>query len=250
MNNMRKASAIMSMVITLIIVLSFVGSGLSTLIKGVKSYKNYQTADDADYAKVTAKIVDIDVEKVGDNYEHDVYIEYTYEGQEYTNVQLNYYSSSMYIGQQIDIYCNKEYPTKLKSRISFNPAIISIAFGAMFIIAALIFLIIIINVLMKKSNGTKYLLKKGRLLRGSVESIAPEQNTYGNTGFYKVFCTYTDPSNNNIYRFVSDSISEQDAAYVTEGMPVDIYVNRKNYREHYVDLNMSNRQNVVDYTRY
>lgn len=88
-----------------------------------------------DAVPVTAEITDIDTytkrsvsSKKRKTY-HDVYIEYEYEGKTYTG-ELNYYSSGMKRGDDVEIFIDPENPSESKS----DPLIVSGIMGIFVII--------------------------------------------------------------------------------------------------------------------
>ena len=63
--------------------------------------------------EITGKIVDIQSYRDSDDdLNHSVYVSYSLDGEEYNNVPLNFYSSSMYVGQSITLYCDPKHPEK------------------------------------------------------------------------------------------------------------------------------------------
>ncbi|MGN0375276.1 MAG: DUF3592 domain-containing protein [Butyrivibrio sp.] len=228
----KKTGVVVAVVIGAIVVLSIIFSGIFTIMKGLSFYSK----PDEGYETITAVIADIKVTKSGDDYTHDVYVNYAYNGMEYNNVPLNYYSSTMYVGEEIEIYCNKDNPSQIKGKIFGNTKILMLIVGGAFIIFPLgIFAVLIVNIL-KKPKGPENLMKKGIKVSGVVEQIIPEQNAQYGSSFYYVYGTYSVPGQNYTYRFVRNHVTEAEASHVYEGMPVNIYVNRKNYKDHYVEL--------------
>ena len=44
---------------------------------------------------------------------HRVFVNYTYNGQQYNRARVNFYSSSMYEGKEITLYCDPQHPERV-----------------------------------------------------------------------------------------------------------------------------------------
>lgn len=110
---------------------------------GKKSIENYLPVE------ATIK----EIRYVGDN--HKPYVEYEVDGQTYHS-ELNFYSSSMYEGQKIEILYNPEMPSQTASEDAFK--IIGFVFGligGIFLVAGLIPMTIGIVATVKLSKAPK-----------------------------------------------------------------------------------------------
>lgn len=144
----RKANLIQKSVILCIFLLAGLGllvSGIFDVISGTSTI-NKSKAVDENYAEVTATISDIQIKSAGDDYEYGVYVTYTYEGQLYEDIKLNYYSSRMHKGDDVDILCKKEQPETIKGANSTSFLVsFTAGFAGMKIFMAVIVLIISIT---------------------------------------------------------------------------------------------------------
>ena len=120
-----KRDIIANFIALLIGIAVFIG-GVYFLIDGIIFQ---QTAEE-----ITAKIVDIDVEGIGDNRSYYVYLNYSFNGKNYNNVCLGEYNSTMYIGKEITILCNPEQPDNITtSSGSYFPGIVMMVIGVVFV---------------------------------------------------------------------------------------------------------------------
>lgn len=108
------------------------------IIGGIMLYKGISTKDKG--VTVTATISRIDVETTYRSGEretdHDVYIDYTYNGEKFTNISYPLYTSGMHQGKLIDVKLNPANPTEFYTSTS------DILIGAFFAGFAIIFIII------------------------------------------------------------------------------------------------------------
>lgn len=156
----RKANLIQKSVILCIFLLAGLGllvSGIFDVISGTSAI-NKSKAVDENYAEVTATISDIQIKSNGDDRDYAVYVTYTYEGQLYEDIKLNYYSSRMHKGDDIEILCKKEQPDTIKGANTTSFLVsFTAGFAGMKIFMAVIVLIIsisgLINTFRKETTG-------------------------------------------------------------------------------------------------
>lgn len=250
----RKTTRIVAFVIMGIITGSILLSSLIPLIFNIVDVCKSSKAPEG-YVETDAVISCIDAYVSDNNVHYNVYVNYTYDGIEYNDIPLNYYDSTMSDGQAIQIYCNEDNPYDIEEKPSDKINMISILSSSFFFVVALGMSIVVVIILTKTAKGKnpddKRLRKKGQKLVGVIESIqADVRGKYTVNNMRRVFCTYTDTVTNTIYRFVSEPIFDTDAAYLYEGMAVDIYVNGKDYSEYTIDLKLPDRQQYANYSNY
>lgn len=156
----RKANLIQKSVILCIFLLAGLGllvSGILDMISGASAIEKSKVVDES-YAEVTATISDIQIKSDGDDYDYGVYVTYTYEGQLYEDIKLNYYSSRMHKGDDIEILCKKEHPETIKGANTTSFLVsFTAGFAGMKIFMAVIVLIIsilgLINAFRKETTG-------------------------------------------------------------------------------------------------
>ena len=89
----------------------FLIAGLVCCILSITQFKKYDEIKD-ELVQVEAVIERIEVDRRGDDTDHDVYIAYSYRGERYDNVRLNRYSSSMDEGDRLPITIHPDHPGK------------------------------------------------------------------------------------------------------------------------------------------
>lgn len=160
--------------------------------------------------------------------EHSVFVEYTVDGQVYEK-ELNYYDSSMYEGQSMEIYYNPEHPGD--SRIEEGHFGIFHIVGILFSVLGMIFISYCIIHRIKIYR----ILKHGICVKGTIIDIIPDTNViiwgkYPN----KIDVEYIDSKTGAKYLYRSDSTINKSVQIV--GATVNVYVNPQDESEYYVDL--------------
>ena len=85
---------------------------VGTIIIIVGIITNVKTSQFKESAvEVNGVIEDIVIEEHTDETDYDVYVSYEYDGEYYEDVHLDFYSSSMYEGQEIDLLIDPDNPT-------------------------------------------------------------------------------------------------------------------------------------------
>lgn len=130
-------------------------AGLCLLIGGVflfsSSMKFQKRA-----VKLEAEIVSIETHRDSDgDVSHSVYVTYNYNGRTYDFVSLGSYSSGMYVGKIIEIYCDPEKPGHIMS--GFGIYLAPIILLVMGLVSFLVGLIPIMNSI-SRSRLTRNLL--------------------------------------------------------------------------------------------
>lgn len=93
--------SIKSLFLTLICGLFFLGFGI------------FFTGRNKNYVETTAVITEIRTNRAGSDEDHDVFVAYTVDGQEY-NALSDTYSSSYFEGKEIKIYYNPDDPSVIR----------------------------------------------------------------------------------------------------------------------------------------
>ena len=202
--------------------------------------KNYEE----DFVTITATISDIISEKKRDSYTHEVYVTYEYDGEVYENMRFNMYSSDMYVGKEIEILCDSEHPDRITAKGTHQAlGFFYIVMGGAFMFFTTIITIVTVSGYRKLMGTGRNLMKKGLKLNAVVESVQQESSTsYG----YVIYCTFTDISTNTMYRFKSKPLASDPSMYVYQGMPIEVYVDRKDFSRYYVNTEMLRVQSFVE----
>lgn len=223
----------------------FMTVGMLFLIGGVvTAVINWQFREKA--VEITAVITDIQTYRASDgDRKHEVYVSYRFEDREYEDVRLNFYSSSMYEGKEITVFCDPENPRHIESSGTIVLIIVFVVMGAVFVVIGSIPIV----VMRKRSARKKRIIAAGRVLYALVEKI--DQNTrYEVNGQhpYLIYCTYRDDYKDIVYRFKSDNIWTDPSLVLHPGDTVKVYVDEKDYSCYYVDAESILDGKVVDYT--
>lgn len=175
-----------------------------------------------------------------------VYVSYTYENQEYKDIALGGYSSSMYEGEEITLYINPQDPQDAKSKLDLWIA--PTVFLGIGIIFSLVGWLPILRKRRKKKKN-QWLRENGTVLYGVVEYS--DQNTFYSVNGrhpFVIYCTYTDDFNGTIYRFKSENLWFDPVAQFPAGTPIKIYVNREDYSSYFVDVESGYTEKMIDFT--
>lgn len=167
------------------------------------------------------------------------YVDYTAGGQAYSGVRLNYYSSSMYVGQRITLYIDPDRPGQ--------PAVRQFLMGFIFALLGLIFACIGSGLLYyqrRKRRRRQYLLQNGRPITAQVTEVQRDARIHVNgRSPWVVWAQYVDPGSSTIYQFKSDSLWADPTALV--GSTVRVYVDRSDYRRYWVNTSFLDRYHIV-----
>lgn len=222
-----------------------VGSGL--IVGGVVT-RNYSN-DFFKSAKSTTATID-KIERYRDSdgeSEYDVLVSYEAEGQYYDDIELDYYNSSMYQGQQLTVYYQATRPNIIKTKVdSFFIFAILIGMGSLFALIGLILSIIGFNIKPKQRLKTT-----GICYNATVTDIIEQRNvTVNGRHPYYVDCLAHNHHTGQQMLFRSKGIFDGSMLYKLTTVPV--YVDPKNPKKYYVDVygaieELKQKENIIDY---
>ncbi len=198
-------------------------------------------------AEVTAKIVDIETYRDYDGeLHHRVYVDYSLNGVTYRDMPLNEYSSDMYVGKEIILFCNPDNPGQTMSSLGiYLGSGILLLIGFIFALVGLIPLIL----LARKQLRQKKLLTNGQILYATVDEIILNPHyTVNGRHPYVIYCSYKDDYRDIIYRFKSNSIWTDPGEVFPPGSYIEVRVDPKDYSSYYVNAEQAISQKIVDYT--
>lgn len=197
--------------------------------------------------EITGFIVDIESYRDSDGDRHyTAFVDYQYEGREYNDVRLSYYSGSMDVGEDITLKIDPEKPGKVRAKNESMFA--SILLAVMGIAFSLFGYIPLIN-FFRNRNRTKELRERGRYIYGIVESIDINYNySVNGKNPYVLYCYYEDTYTGTIYKFKSENIWTDPTLALPVGSQVRIFVKDNDYSNYYVDVMSSLQKRIVDYT--
>ena len=225
------------------IILWFIG--IPFLVMGVLmgiQEKNFQE----NAVEVNGIIDTIAIDRHGDDTDYDVFVSYNFEGEDYSNVRLNAYSSSMYEGEEITLLLNPDNPREVQAE---NVGIILTAvFGG---IGVLIFLIGLILLIISsiRSRRNKNLMETGQHVYGEIESLDRDTTvTINGRHPYRIYCKYQDPQTGYIYKFKSKILDFNPNDSYKIGDQIGIYLEPGNFKHYYVDAVDKMADMTFDYT--
>lgn len=132
----------------------------------------YRNADFKKNGKIaTATITNIDGYYFGDDYEYDVYVRFTVDGEDITG-KLDVYKSSFYVGQVIEVIYKTDNPHNFIYR-GYNNVLPFILLVAGVVVLCLGVVPIIINILRKRKIAL--FKKQGEILHGVIKKIEYNQ---------------------------------------------------------------------------
>lgn len=222
-----------------IVGLSVLIGGIFWTISGLKFKKNA--------VSIPAVITDIESYRDSDgDTNHHVYVSFSYEGEQYNNIPLNEYSSSMYIGKEISLLCDPSHPGRVQTNFS-----IYFGSGMLLFMGTVFFLVGFIPLTCSFTGKArkKKLLSSGHFLDATVEQITLNTSYRVNgQSPYVLYCTYHDDYKDITYRFKSENLWTNPESLFPTGSIVRVYVNPTDYSKYYVDVESAISGRIVDYT--
>lgn len=181
---------------------------------------------------VPATIVRIDSYRDSDgDTEHDVYISYEAEGQQFER-EVNFYSSSYYEGKVIEVYYEAGNPGKIN--VKGGDLVMQIALFAAGVVFGLV------GFLLLKSNrsGSRKLMESGTLIQ--TEYVETRSGIMvNNRPTYYIVSRWNDYESGKEYSFKS-TVLWQDPSYALaqQGIrSIPVYIKPGNPKQYYMDLN-------------
>lgn len=175
---------------------------------------------------------------------HTAYVKYFVEDKEY-NEAINYYNSSMKVGNEIKIYYDPNFPTQIQVEGSSTFLFI---FPCMGLIFFLVGILMIINKI-KKITGKNELMKNGIQLDAIIEDVILNTSySVNNRNPYVINCKVTDITNNGaIYLVKTDNIWFNPSSIIQQNniTSFPIYMDNKNKEKYYISLDKLN-QKITD----
>lgn len=196
---------------------------------GVVSKQN-QKRMELTYAVIT------ELDDTGDD--GDSYVDYEFGGEEFTHKRLGYYSTSMYVGQYIDIYVDPQNPEKIMSK---HGRIVAMAIlGGLGTVFGLLGFCGIAYLQVKKVMKRR-LFREGKRLTGVIDTIS--QNIHvevnGEHPYYAVVVVRDENTGEEKF-FKSDNLWDVDMSTIKEGDSAVVYVDSQNEKKYFVDVTGAN----------
>lgn len=216
------------------------------LLAGAVFWTYYASMFKKQAVEIPAEIAAIEAYRNSDgDISHQVYVNYEYDGKQYKMVALNSYSSSMYEGKEITLYCDPEHPGKIQEKSLFymGPIILMImgiiftAVGAGLIIG-----------FSKRPLMERKLKKNSRTLYATVTDIRLDTSfSVNGENPYVIYCNWKDEYKDLTYRFKSRGVWADPSEYFPVGGTIPVRVNPKDYSQYMVDVEAMEKR-IVDYT--
>ena len=177
---------------------------------------------------------------------HRVYVSYVYNGQEYNNVRISFYSSGMYEGKDISLYCDPENPGKVVVKgADIFAVVLLLVMGIIFTCSGIIPMAVFFR---RKANQNK-VRTSGRVLYAAIDEIGYNKNfTVNGRHPYIIYSSYKDEYRDIVYRFKSGNLWTNPEPVLAVGSMIKVYVEEGNYKNYYVDAESMIQGKIVDYT--
>lgn len=184
---------------------------------------------------VTAVISELIEYRDGDDIEYEVYLDYEYDGEVYTHIRSNVYTSSMYEGQKLTLYVNPDDPEEFQCKEaneSLKIILISVAaiVGAVLVLFATI---IIRNILAGKKQKV---IHDDVCVTAIVKDIKLMYESTEDNPKYVIYCQYVAPDSGVIYNFEKNNILQESINYIQLGSRVDVVVHNGDFGDYEIHI--------------
>ena len=187
-----------------------------------------------EYEHITGQIVDI--VHHGDNY--DVYVSYRFNGNDYDDIPINTYTSTMREGDDIELLINPDDPFKADSPT--GTIIIVVVFGIMGVIFACIGIIPFV-VKEKRRRKNEDLVNNGTAVWAKVDRV--EMNTtyaVNHRHPRRIVAKYSDEYTGQMCEYISDNLWDERYFDVPQDTEVRVYIDRNDAKKYFVDYESIN----------
>ena len=196
------------------------GSLFAGLIKSINSM------DSDKYDKensIIAVISEIDEYEDGDDISHDVYVDYEYNGIEYTHVKSNLYVSTMYEGEKMEIYVNPDNPEDFVFKDA-NKMLKSIIITVGIVVGIVLILFIVIIVINGINRGKQKELHGEKNVVAVIKNIKQMYESSEENPEYVIYCQYIAADTGVIYNFERSNIPEHMLQFLQPGKEVSVTI--------------------------
>lgn len=220
---MRKVFKILGLVFGLIGLLMIVGGCIFYFVN--KSYEKRFEFTEGRIVSVTS---------YGDD-QHDVKVEYTIMINDVSTTlqnEINYFSSSMRVGDKIKIFYSLDNINKIYYQ-EFTSAIVFLCIGFVLSIVGIVLFILFVI----KNNKVKRLLSDGKKITCQIVSIDENYHIMiNNRPVFNIKCECVDEIYEKKSTYISEYVSFWQMKRDWLGKNVYVYVSRENDKDYYVDL--------------
>ena len=205
-----------------------------------------ENIDEEDRVYTTAIIENIIVNTDSDgDSSYDVFISY-FVDEKLLKKQLNSYSSDYYEGKEIEIYYDKNNPSKVRAKNSNFGLFIFSGLGLIVFLVGTIGIISTIIKTIKRKN----LRLNGKIIYATyIETILNTSYNINGRNPYNIICEWNDPVTNKKYIFKSENIWFNPDNVISQNNinQFRVFINPNNIKEYVLDISMLEKQ-VVDLT--
>ena len=177
------------------------------------------------------------------NRNYEVYVSYIVDGKEYES-KLNGYSSSFYEGKEINIYYDKDNPSKIGVKSLDLLFLIFPGIGLIFLIIGGTGILIKIN--KKKSEIT--LKENGKLIYANyLETVLNTSYRVNGKYPYNIICEWNNTLDSKKYLFKSKNIWINPESIIKEKdiKQFPVYIDNNNKKKYVIDIDILT-ENIVD----
>ena len=195
------------------------------------------TTDDRNYHEyehITGQIVDI--VHHGDNY--DVYVSYRLNGNDYDDIRINTYTSSMHEGDDIELLVDPDDP--FKADCPTGTVILVVVFGIMGVAFACVGIIPFV-VKEKRRRKNEDLVNNGTAVWAKVDRV-DVNTTYSVNNMHprRIVAKYSDEYTGQEREYISDNLWEKRYFDVPQDSEVRVYIDRNDEKKYFVDYESIN----------
>lgn len=209
----------------------FTGPGLAILIYAlVDAYHSYEFLKYSEPVQATIDRIE-HVPSLTTDGDYYVYVSYTFDGEEYSGITINEYSSFWHEGDVLTRYCQADDPTELHGRgFIFGKSILVGLFGLIFTVIGLPSVVCGIQDLINDK-------KSARDVWAVVDEITFNTHySVNGRNPYLVLCSYTDPSTGTTYQFKSRNLWKDPGTVLAPGSSVSVHVRDTRFKRYTVDV--------------
>lgn len=172
----------------------------------------------------------------------DVYVSYVYDGIEYKDIRLNYYSSSMKEGKKINVRIDPKNPSHLSAySVMWILCIVLSVLGLVFFLIGLISTIVRVS----KEKKNKQLRTDGRRIIAKIVHVDKNTHVRVNNKYpFFVECSFTDEFTGQVSFFKSHNVWDGRAAKLEEGSDIYVYVDRNDPETYVVDVERAIQETI------
>jgi len=165
---------------------------------------------------------------------HDVWVAYNVNGIEYQG-KLNTYMATYYEGKQIDIYYYEDNIDRIGTHSGDKLSLMFPGLGLIFVIVGFIG----VYSKIKRNSTIKKLQTTGNIIKAKyVETLQNTAYAVNGRHPYNVYCEWTNPLDNKVYKFKSDNLWTNPENMIIENNieTITVYVDSTDYTKYFVDV--------------